>query len=181
MAGAINEDMKDFIEEWESVSPAQNYYVRLDPRGDEVFQGVSGARKFRLSTYERILTQDRIQDDKLDPFRNGSFRPLVVPKDVSIDTNPNALSDEDIDRIFKASDVAWDEYMKIINSPGTLKRMVDLAENAEITLRRFRELQKRLDEVDTSVKRIVQKDQELYESIPGGEPRRGPGRPPKAR
>lgn len=167
MAGSVNDKMKEYVETWESVSPTTNYFVRLDHRGEEKYEGVQGTRKFKLTTYERVITQDKIVDPKLDPFKNGAFRPLLVPEEVSVETNPNALSDEDIDRIFQASEFAWGEYMKVVDSPATLRRMVERAENAEISLQRYRELEKRLDTVEAKPGRVVQKDQDLYDNLGG--------------
>jgi hypothetical protein len=62
-----------------------------------------------LTAEERLITQDRIVDDRLDPFKNGCFRPVVVPDSVSIDSNPNALSDVEIRSVFISSDLAWAE------------------------------------------------------------------------
>lgn len=166
MAGSVNEEMKDFIETWESVTPTTNFVIKLDARGEHKQEGVIGARTFKISTFERMITQDGIDSVKLDPFKNGCFRPVIVPSDVTVESNPNALSDEDIDRVFKASQLAWDEYMKTINSPSTFRRMVDRAENAEISLKRFRQLEERLNESDPErVTRIKQNDQDLFDNL----------------
>lgn len=164
MAGALSEADKTFVETWENVSPEQNYVYRLNARGDELAVPVVGNRKFTLTTEERFLTQEKVADHKYDPFQNGAFRPLIVPETVNIETNPNSLSDEDIARLFKASDMAWDEYMKVVDSPATLHRMVDLADGAEISLRRFRQLEERLATV-APPRRITQKDQATYDKM----------------
>lgn len=179
MAGAVNEGMKDFIETWESVTPTTNFVIRLDSRGEEKQEGVIGARTFKISTFERVLTQDKIEEVKHDPFKNGCFRPIIVPEDVTVETNPNAVSDEDIDRIFGASQVAWDEYMKVIDSPSTFRRMVERAEVSDITFKRYRELERLAIESDPDhVTRIVQSDQDMFDNLdkPSGARR---GRPKK--
>lgn len=164
MSGTLTEADKVFVETWESVSNEQNFVYRLNARGEEIPLPVQGHRRFTLSTAERLLTQEKIADVKYDPFVNGAFRPIVVPETVNVETNPNALSDEDIQRIFTSSDTAWEEYMKVITSPATLHRMVDLADNAEISLKRFRELEDRLKDV-APPRRIVQKDQATYDKM----------------
>src|SRR4051794_26122363 len=109
LQGSVTDAEKRFVEEWESVSDAQTYVIREDRRGDEVPFHVSGHTKFKITTYERVLTQDKIRNPKDDPFKNGQFRPIMVPDSISVETNPNALSDEDIKRIFVASELAWSE------------------------------------------------------------------------
>lgn len=180
MSGSLNDAMKEFIEEWESVTPITNFIIKLDARGEFKHDGIIGVRKFKISTYERLLTQDEIKERELDPFVNGSFRPLIVPEDVTIESNPNALSDEDIDRIFGASELAWGEYLKVVNSPATLRRMVDRAEKADISLKRYRQLEDLLQSSDPSiVKRIEQKDQDMFDNLDKPSAARR-GRPPKA-
>lgn len=173
VTGSVTEAEKRFVEEWESVSDAQNYVIREDRRGDEQFVHVSGHQKFKITTYERILTQDRIRDKQFDPFVNGQFRPIMVPESISVQTNPNALSDEDIKRIFVASDVAWDEYMSVIDSASTLRRMIELAESSDLSLKRYRELENR-EQAANPMKRVTQKDQEQFDKMgPVGSPTGG--------
>jgi hypothetical protein len=169
-SGTITQADKEFVETWENISTISNGIIRLDVRGDERQELITGRRQFMITSAERIITQDRIVDKKNDPFLNGAFRPIIVPDSVDTTSNPNALGDDDIRRIFKASDLAWGEYMKVIDSPETLRRMVDLADESEdISHRRVRELQRRLAQVKPPT-RIVQKDQETYEKMGGQTP-----------
>lgn len=189
LSGSVSEQDKTFIETWENVSPGVNYIVRENRRGDEEYIQVTGYRTFKLSTYDRMLTEDKILDHRHNPFTNGSFRPVIVPEAITIETNPNAMSAEDIKRLFGASDVAWDEYMEVINSPATLRRMLDMADNgeADISHRRYQQLSSMCEQYTNHGKPILaQKDAEQFERLGGstteptaGAARRGPGRPPK--
>lgn len=152
MSGSITKEDREFVESWEHISPQSWGILRLDPRGDERPEVIEGRRTFKITTEERILTQDKIRDIANDPFLNGSFRPVVVPDSVTIESNPNALSDEDIMKILSASDLAWAEWMKTIDSVATLRRMVDLAEDADLGMKRFRVLEARLLEVRGEVR-----------------------------
>ena len=163
---ALTPEEKQFEEVWESVAPMQNWYYRLDSRGDLQPKVVQGTKKFTIRTEERLATQEMIVEAKHDPFTNGCFRPVVVPSDINVDTSPNALSDDDIARLFRASDVAWTEYLKVVDSPATLRRFMELAESAEISLKRFREIEEKLAQVAPKT-RITQKDQAQYEAMAG--------------
>lgn len=181
--GSVTEAEKQFIETWENVATSTNYVLKLDFRGDYKPSMVQGPRQFKLTTYERILTQDNVIDVRHDPFRNGCFRPVIVPEGVDVETNPNALSDDDILRIFNSSENAWGSYMEVIDSPATLQRMVDLAEQSDtLTVKRLREIQTAAAEHSNIGKKVAgQKDEALYAQIdPGAAAKRGPGRPPKA-
>lgn len=180
--GSVTDAEKLFVETWENVATSTNYVLKLDFRGDYKPQMVQGPRQFKLTTYERILTQDNIYDVRNDPFKNGSFRPVIVPEGVDVETNPNALSDEDILRVFNSSENAWVSYMEVIDSPGTLQRMVDLAEQSDtITVKRLRDIQDALSQHSNVGKKVAgQKDEALYAQIdPGAPAKRGPGRPAK--
>jgi hypothetical protein len=175
LSGTITEADKSFVETWENISVNQNGIIRLDVRGEERPEIISGRRTFMLSTAERIITQDRIVEVAHDPFLNGAFRPVVVPESVNIESNPNALSDDEIMRIFKSSPLAWSEYLKVISSPETLRRMVDLADESEdITFARVRQLTARLLEVKPRT-RVTQRDADQYEKMSPSSAPGGPG------
>ena len=87
--------------------PARTPIVRIDARGDEQQEVITGRRTFMLTTEERIITESKILDPANDPFKNGDFRPVVVPDSVTIESNPNAVSDEEIVQMFTVGDAAW--------------------------------------------------------------------------
>jgi hypothetical protein len=190
LSGSVSDKEKGFIETWENVAQGINYIIRENRRGDEVYEPVAGSRKFKLSTYDRMLTEDKIADQRHNPFTNGSFRPVIVPADITIETNPNAMSDDDIRRLFAASDAAWEAYMDVIDSPATLLRMATLAEDSEITLKRLRRIEALTSELQHANDpnwRVAQKDQAQYDGMgPVGGSQNEPvaparrGRPPKA-
>lgn len=154
MAGTITQEDKSFVETWEHISPQGWGIIRLDPRGEERPEIIQGRRTFMITTEERIISEDRIKDEANDPFLNGSFRPVVVPDSVNIESNPNALSDEEIDKILNSeSALAWTENLSVIDSVATLRRMIERAEENEgLTYKRFRELEDRLEVVRGEVK-----------------------------
>lgn len=172
LTGSVTDKEKSFIETWENVGHQVNYIIRENRRGDEVHEEIKGSKKFKLSTYDRMLTEDKILNPRLNPFKNGSFRPLIVPEDVTIESNPNAMSTDDIKSLFKASDVAWDEYMDVIDSPATLQRMVDMADGGSVDLshRRYKQLELMLARYSNINKQMApMKDEGLIaQAGPGG-------------
>jgi len=143
--GSITEQDQDFMETWENIATRQNAVVRLDARGEERQEVITGRRSFMLTTEERIITEGKILDDKNNPFKNGDFRPVVVPDSVTVQSNPNALSDEEITQMFTVGEAAWPQLLGTIDSVATLRRMLDLAENHEsLTMKRFRDIEHRL-------------------------------------
>lgn len=167
--GSITAEQVDFVETWENVAQSTNYVIKLDSRGEEKHEAVTGRRKFTLTTQERMITQEKILHAKHDPFLNGSFRPVVTPDDITIETNPNALSDEDIVNIFGASKMAWGEWLQTVDSEATLRRMMDLANEHEdsIPLARYNQLTARLAEVTGGPRHATQRDEDQYRSLAG--------------
>ncbi len=179
--GTITQADRQFVETWENIAVSGNSIIRLDSRGEDKPELITGRRSFLITTEERMITEDRIVDDSNNPFRNGAFRPVVVPDSVDITSNPNALSDDEIRSVLVSSEIAWTEYMKVIDSPETLRRMVDLADEVEgLSLKRFKELGARFSEVKPKTQ-ITQKDRAEYEKIGGAAPPAGPGAPARKR
>ncbi len=64
------------------------------------------------------------------------------------------------------------------DSPATLRRFLELAENMDISLKRYREIESKLVEVNPP-RRITQKDQERYDAM-GGTGTPNPRKPARA-
>ena len=168
--GSITAEDQDFVETWENIATRQNAIVRLDARGEERQEVISGRRSFMITTEERLITENKVLEKKDNPFKNGDFRPVIVPDSVTIETNPNALSDEEIRKVLNSSEFAWGEWMQVIDSPATFQRMMDLAEAEDITLKRYKDLERRFNEVRPQ-KRIQSNDplvQNFLDPKPGG-------------
>lgn len=177
--GSITDQDTDFVETWENVASQQNAIWKLDRRGDERQEVVAGRRTFMLTTQDRIITQDKILERKDDPFLNGSFRPIIVPDNITVETNPNAVSDDEIMKMFSVGDVAWEGILETIDSVGTLRRMLDLADEAEaLTLKRYRQVEARLVTVRPS-NRITSNDPQLQRFL-SDRPNQGGGAAPEA-
>lgn len=163
--GAITADDRAFTEIWENITAPQYTIIRYDIRGDLKHENISGKRQFQITSAERKITQDKIFDPVNDPFLNGAFRPVLVPPSVSATTNPNALSDEEIQRILVSSDVAWEEWLKVIDSADTLGRMITLAEGVDgVSLKRYNQLRQLHSDVRPKT-RLTQKDRDAFEGI----------------
>lgn len=164
--GAITTEDQEFTETWENIAASQNAIIRLDPRGEERPEVIVGRGHFFITTEERLITQDRVVDTKLDPFTNGDFRPVVTPDSITVESNPNALSDEELTKVLGSSDLAWSEWMKTIDSVATLRRLAEMAEGdtVDISMKRFRQLEARMAEVHPRT-RIATKDPKLSDFL----------------
>lgn len=149
MQSSITAQDRDFVETWENIAAYQSAIIRIDVRGEEKAEVIQGRRQFMLTTQDRIITESKVLKPENDPFKNGAFRPVNVPDDITIESNPNALSDEDVFKILRTeSKVAWSEWLSTLDSIATLRRMLDLAEEEEdLPLKRYRDIEARIIEV----------------------------------
>lgn len=161
--GSITDQDVDFVETWENIATRQNAIVRLDARGEDRQEVITGRRSFMITTEERLITENKILSVRDNPFKNGDFRPVIVPDSVTVDSNPNALSDEEITQMFAVSEAAWNGILETIDSIATLRRMLDLADEAgDVTLKRYRTIEARLIEVrGTDRPQLQVKDDQL--------------------
>lgn len=167
MPGTITAEDREFVETWEHISAQRWGITRIGPAGDYRNEVIVGRRNFMLTSAERIITQDQIKSEDNDPFLNGSFRPVIVPDSVTIQSNPNALSDDEILAILNMeSEVAWRENLEVIDSVATLRRMIDIADQSNITVKRYRELEKHL-EATRGVVRLEYNDPALRNFLDG--------------
>lgn len=166
MPGSITAEDRLFVETWECFTPQRTAIVKMTARGEETRQIITKGT-FLCTSEERIITQDRIADVSDDPFMNGRFRPIIVPANVTVETHPNALSDDEIRNLLAASDLAFTEWLANLDSKETISRMrnLALAEAATITLQRFQQVQARLEQVRPDQVRIGHKDRDLIESV----------------
>lgn len=165
MSGSITAEDRIFVETWEALTERRTAIIKLTARGEETHKLITKGT-FMCTTEERLLTQDRIVDPKNDPFLNGRFRPVVVPPSVTVETNPNALSDEEIQGILAGSDFAFSEWLDSIDSLETLSRMRNLAlgDPDNVSLSRFQTIEARLKELQPQTQ-VTQKDRGLFETM----------------
>jgi hypothetical protein len=164
LMGSITESDRNFIETWENITRSKYAIVKVDSRGDLKRQVVIGGASFMLTTEDRIITQDIIKRREDDPFSNGCFRPIVAPDSITIETNPNAISDDEIKDMLSLSDPEWTEAVERISSPHTLSRMMEFADSVNISILRYRDIEKRQKEARGDV-RVSQKDRAQYEKL----------------
>lgn len=121
---------------------------------------VNRGRKIQLTEQERIMNQDRVADEKMDPFANGTLSPVRLPDSSkesaqAIVENPNTISEEEMVRILDGHHKTFEKKLADISSPYVVRRMLAIAqgEDVDITVKRVEAIEARLREltVDTDV------------------------------
>jgi hypothetical protein len=95
---------------------------------------------------------------------NGCFRPVIVADSVDIKTNPNALTNDEIRSLFVSSELAFAEWLTVLDSPETLRRMIELADDSDTSLKRYKAIATRTAEVKPA-RRVTQEDRDELEKI----------------
>jgi hypothetical protein len=164
LMGSITEADRNFVETWENITRSKYAVIKVDSRGELKRHVITGRSKFILTSEDRIITQQYIKHDRNDPFSNGCFRPLLAPDSITVETNPNAISDDEIVAMLQLADDEWVAAVERITSPHTLSRLADFADSVNISILRYRDIEARLKQARGNV-RVTQKDRAQYEKL----------------
>ena len=143
------------LEKWQSKTKSKVYVNKFDlsapGSGRKVAEPVRSGRSFFITSEERnILNSDLIEDETMDPFRNGMFIPLLSAEEAAADAesiqaqiaaeaqrpagpNPNHISDEAIIAMVKdnRNHLAFKKQAQGITSLGVAQRALELATSSE--------------------------------------------------
>jgi hypothetical protein len=121
---------------------------------------VNRGRRIQLTEQERIMNQDRVADEKQDPFANGTLSPVRLPDSSkesaqAIVDNPNTMSEEDMVKILDGHHKTFEKKLAEISSPYVVRRMLAIAQSddVDITVKRVEAIETRLRDltVDTDI------------------------------
>ena len=143
---------------------------RLNHTGASESVLVNRGRRIQLTERERLMNQDGIADEKLDPFANGTLSPVRIPESSTtaqaLVTNPNTISEEEMVKLLDGHHKTFEKRLSEITSPYVVRRMMSLAQegNVDITVKRVEALETRLrelssDDVPVTVNEKVQPGQ----------------------
>lgn len=137
-------------ETWRSNIPGTIVVQKYDRRGDIVEEIILGGRSFQISTEERLFNQDLAATEGQDPFRNGMMQPLRLldgtEDKAEIASNPNLLSESDMQLMFKAHFKTFESKVKSITNVTTLTRLRDVANEVDATIKQLEVIDSRLKE-----------------------------------
>lgn len=123
------------IEEvWETTGSGMVYaqVTGIDGKVRSVKAGGRPGQKLRISEYDRIRNQERVVDDKADPFSNGMLLRISPPSDSFDDENPNHLAAEDIIELFSITGPEFSKRVDALNEYN-VRRMLELCEDLDAT------------------------------------------------
>lgn len=121
-------------EVWETTGSGWVYaqVTGIDGKPRTVKAGGRPGQKLRISEYDRIRNQERVIDDKADPFSNGMLLRVSPPADDFDTENPNHLSAEDVIELFSITGPEFAKRIDALNEYN-VRRMLELCEDLDAT------------------------------------------------
>lgn len=122
-------------EVWENVVQGTIYINKYDRFGNVISEKITAGGRTTISSEDRIVNEQNVHDKALNPFRNGTLMPIRLAEGVEdyaeIRANPNILTDEDLQVIFKLSREEFEARIASIDAPSTLIHLQEYAEKTD--------------------------------------------------
>lgn len=129
---------------------------------------VNKGRKIQLTEQERLINQDRVFDDSMNPFMNGTLSPVRLPGSASDSTkaiveSPNTITTDEMVELLNGHHKTLEKRLDEITSPYVIREMINLTQmdeedgGVDVTIKRVEALEQRLRSLteDTDV-RVVE-------------------------
>jgi hypothetical protein len=140
------------LESWKNASLGRVVLKKYNQRGELADEMVTGGKVFHISPKERRINQEMAASPDLDFFQNGFLTPvrlIETEEDAAeLASNPNLLSEEDMRGLFKGNWKAFDQKVQEISNLTTLKRMLEVAQEVDATIRQVDVVNARIQEID---------------------------------
>jgi hypothetical protein len=132
------------------------FIKKMDHRGELTrWEQVNSGRRFNITSEERRLNMEQAADETLDVFRNGTFQPVrLIGEDEEsreLASNPNAMSESDMKALLSGHFKTFEHRVGQINNASTLERMLALAYDQDVTVKRVQRIEERIGEVTTGM------------------------------
>lgn len=137
-------------ETWKNATKGKRHVLKYDPKGNLTHEIVKAGGSVQLTTEEREINVDKAANEKLCIFKNGSMVPVVLLDDADLSQwaeSPNHMSDTDLQDVFELQWKAFDQKISEITNEYALNRLLELAENLDVTVRQHKKIQERILEV----------------------------------
>jgi hypothetical protein len=134
MTERIVKQVETVEEVWETTGTGMVYVqvTGVDGKPRSIKAGGRPGQKLRISEYDRILNQERVLDDRVDPFNNGMLLRVSPPPSPEDDENPNHLTAEDVIDLFSATGPEFKERVDALNEYN-VRRLIEACEDLDAT------------------------------------------------
>jgi hypothetical protein len=141
---------------WMNPTAGTVFVVKMDHRGELTrHEQVNSGRKFNITTEERRLNMERAADESLCVFRNGTLQPVrLIGEDEEsreLASNPNAMSESDMKALLSGHFKTFEAKLGQVNNGATLDRLLAVAYDQDVTIKRVQAIQARISQVSTGM------------------------------
>jgi len=145
-------------EKWKNVSSVTQWVIATDGYGQRVGRKVLPGREIAVRPSERSEIQHRVAHEKNDIFTNGDMVPVTLvesaPDFAEIQDN-DYLSESDLEDVLKGRADALRERVAEIESPTTIKRLLDMCEAKDLASSKVKVLEERYEKLTEYVPRFL--------------------------
>lgn len=178
---AVAEQEKAQNEVWINPTAGTVFLKKMDHRGELTrWEQINSGRRFNITTEERRLNMESAADESLCVFRNGILQPVrLIGEDEEsreLAANPNAMSESDMKTVLSGHYKTFEAKLAQINNVATLERMLAVAYDQDVTIRRVERIRERVSEVNSNTG-MRQRDDRAGMRGPGPVDRPVTGRP----
>lgn len=143
------------LETWKNNGAGTIVIKKYNQLGQLDEERVIGGRSVQVTPHERRINQEMAADESLDVFINGMLTPvrLIDSEDdtAELKANANAMSEPAMKALFKSQIKTFTAKVNEISNPITLRRLLEVAEELDASLRQAGVIRARIEEVTPSV------------------------------
>lgn len=140
------------LESWKNVTLGRIVLKKYNQRGELADEMVTAGKVFHISPKERRINQEMAANPKMDFFQNGYLTPIRLietEEDAKeLAANPNLMSESEMKDMFKGNWKAFDQRVQEVSNLTTLKRMLEVANEVDATVRQVEVIQSRIDSLN---------------------------------
>lgn len=143
--------MAEDLETWQNATKATIVIKKHNLRGELADEVIGPERVVHLAPGDRRINQELAANEDLDVFHNGLLTPvrlIETEEDAKeLASNPNAMSEGDMEELFKVHHKTFETKVAGIRNEGTLRRLLEVAKKVDARTTQVEKIQARIAEV----------------------------------
>ena len=144
---------RDDKEVWLNPNAGYRYVQQQNFKGEMSAIEIGPGQKFSISTFDRMINQERTMQKENDMFTNGTFSRVKLVESAEdyaeLADNPNIMSDSDLKSIFALGAAPFKKRLGEIENIRVIERLQVLSgdESLKVTVAQVNAITARLDEI----------------------------------
>lgn len=143
------------VETWKNASASRVVIKKFSYDGKLKDEIVRGHGVVTVSAQERKINAEMAADASQDVFSNGALLPVQLVETADdleqIQENPNLLSETDMGELLDGHHKTLESRLGEISSKATVSRLLEIAQERDITTGKLKAIESRLAELDPEI------------------------------